>query len=108
MDDIDLVVVSGVIVENPDWQETTTGKVALNFVVESKKTIGNEAKYFKHQITLWDKMAEKYRSKIQNGAYVRIEGHLQATVLNFFDAEGKPKTYYCDRVNAKFIAFDAE
>jgi len=40
--------------------------------------------------------------------YVRIEGHLQATVLNFFDVAGNPKTYYCDRVNAKFIAFEAE
>jgi len=106
MDDIDIVIVSGVVTENPDWQETTTGKVALNFVIETGKTVGKEVRYFKHQITLWGKMAEKYKDKIKNGAYVRVEGHLQATVLNFFDAEGKPKTYYCDRVNAKFVAFE--
>ena len=104
MDDIDLVILTGVVVGNPDLQgDIPNGRKALNFVVECQKTIQGKKMFFKHQITAWDKVVDKFQDKIVNGAFVRIEGHLQASQLNFLDEEGRPKVHYSDRVNAKHI-----
>lgn len=106
MDDIDMVVVSGVIIGNPDIQDNIpNGRVAINFVIESQKTIQGKKVYFKHQITAWDKVAEKFRSKIVNGAMVRVEGHLQSSELHYVDSNGVARTHFSDRTNAKYISF---
>lgn len=108
MDDVDFVMVSGIISENPDYQDNIpNGRKALNFIVESRKTIKGKPMFFKHQVTAWDMIAESNVSRLVNGAYVRVEGHLQASTVNFIDpVSGAPKTVYCDRVNAKRIFFE--
>ena len=109
MDDIDMVVVSGVVSCTPDYQDDIgNGKKALNFVIDTKKTIQGKAVYFKHQITAWDRIAEKYLDRIVDGAYVRVEGHLQSSVLKYTDENGVPRTFYTDRTNAKYITFEEE
>ena len=106
MDDLDMVLLTGTIVGNPDMQDNIpNGRVALNFVVECQKTIQGKPMFFRHQITAWDKVVEKYKDKIVNGPFVRIEGHLQASTLNYIDAQGNPRVHYSDRVNAKHMVF---
>lgn len=108
MEDRDDVQLTGIIVETPIWQETPAGKKALNFVVETLKRFGPEEKRFKHQVTAWGAIAEKYRDKVKVGAFVDIRGNLQATVLHFKDDAGIERTYYCDRTNAKHMIFEED
>ena len=48
------------------------GRVALNFVVECQKTIQGKPMFFGIRLLAWDKVVEKYKDKIVNGAFVRI------------------------------------
>ncbi len=99
--DLNKVFLEGTVVGNPVLVEAN-GKKALNFVLESMVDVEGQEKFYRHGCVMWDNAIAKFEDKVVNGTYLRVEGHLQAGVLNYIDGEDAKVLYY-DKVNVKFL-----
>jgi len=106
MDDLNLVLVEGVVVGNVVVSTAPDGKKAINFEVESKRThVEKGDMYYRHQVVLWDKLVDKVGDKIVNGLFVRVRGHLQQGKFNYTD-EGMQKSFAFDKIAADFVEYE--
>lgn len=103
--DINFSMLEGKVVGNVHETTTDNGDRAMNFTIETQTGKG---KFHCHSVVLWNTFIDKFKDKVQNGVFVRVEGFLQPSTLNYVDSEGRSKTLSYDRLNVRFIAMDDE
>ena len=79
---MNLVIMTGNLVRDPDTRQTASGKVRTAFSIAVQR--GDKTDYF--NITAWDKNAEFIKKYFVKGSRIMVEGHLQPN--NYTDANG--------------------
>lgn len=102
MDDMNLVVLEGNILYEPNVQDKESKK-AYNFIVASTHHTRYNSQEFKFPCVLWEypESSANWADKLKAGVFVRIQGHLQEAVVRSED-----KNIYLCKVCVDNIKFE--
>lgn len=102
MDDMNLVLLEGNILYEPNVQDKESKK-AYNFIVSSVHYTRTGNQEFKFPCVLWEypESSVNWSEKLKSGTFVRIQGHLQEAAVRSED-----KTIYLCKVCVDSIKFE--